>query len=241
MVKERLQKVIAHAGVASRRAAEGLILAGKVKVNGQVVTELGTKVDGNDEVMVNGEPVEQEQHGYYLLDKPRGVISSAHDDKGRKTVVDILKNEGVQTRVYPVGRLDYDTTGLLVMTNDGELANRLMHPRFEVDKVYIAKVKGLVSNDEMRLLREGVKIDGKKSQPARTKLLEANQRQKTSVVKLTIHEGHYHQVKKMMEAVSHPVLKLHRESYGPLTLAGLNPGQFRKLKVDEVRALRKLY
>lgn len=127
------------------------------------------------------------------------------------------------------------------MTNDGELANRLMHPRFEVDKVYIAKVKGLVSNDEMRLLREGVKIDGKKSQPARTKLLEANQRQKTSVVKLTIHEGHYHQVKKMMEAVGHPVLKLHRESYGPLTLAGLNPGQFRKLKVDEVRALRKLY
>ena len=135
MAKERLQKVIAHAGVASRRAAEGLILAGKVKVNGQVVTELGTKVDGNDEVMVNGEPVEQEQHEYYLLDKPRGVISSAHDDKGRKTVVDILKNEGVQTRVYPVGRLDYDTTGLLVMTNDGELANRLMHPRFEVDKV----------------------------------------------------------------------------------------------------------
>lgn len=128
MAKERLQKVIAHAGVASRRAAEGLILAGKVKVNGQVVTELGTKVDGNDEVMVNGEPVEQEQHEYYLLDKPRGVISSAHDDKGRKTVVDILKNEGVQTRVYPVGRLDYDTTGLLVMTNDGELANRLMHP-----------------------------------------------------------------------------------------------------------------
>ena len=196
MAKERLQKVIAHAGVASRRAAEGLILAGKVKVNGQVITELGTKVDGNDEVMVNGEPVEQEQHEYYLLDKPRGVISSAHDDKGRKTVV---------------------------------------------DKVYIAKVKGLVSNDEMRLLREGVKIDGKKSQPARTKLLEANQRQKTSVVKLTIHEGHYHQVKKMMEAVGHPVLKLHRESYGPLTLAGLNPGQFRKLKVDEVRALRKLY
>ncbi len=240
MAKERLQKVIAHAGVASRRAAEGLILTGKVRVNGELVTTLGTKVDGNDEVTVNGEPLEQEQHEYYLLDKPRGVISSAHDEKGRKTVVDILKDEGVTTRVYPVGRLDYDTTGLLVMTNDGELANQLMHPRFEVNKVYIAKVKGILTNDEMRQLREGVMVDGQETKEAKTKLLETNQRQKTSVVKLTIHEGHYHQVKLMLKAVGHPVLKLHRESYGPLNLTGLNPGQFRQLKSSEVRALKKL-
>ena len=240
MAKERLQKVIAHAGVASRRAAEGLILAGKVKVNGQVVTELGTKVDGNDEVMVNGEPVEQEQHEYYLLDKPRGVISSAHDDKGRKTVVDILKEGGVTARIYPVGRLDYDTTGVLLLTNDGALANKLMHPSFEIEKTYVAKVKGLISNHDLEQLRHGVVIDGKKTKEAKPKLLSVDKQHRVSIVRLTIHEGRYHQVKKMFKAVGHPVEKLTRESDGILNLKGLPGGQWRELKMDEINALKKL-
>lgn len=240
MAKERLQKVIAHAGVASRRAAEKLITAGKVTVNGTVVTELGTKVGENDQVSVQGMPLERERLVYYLLDKPRGVISSAKDEKGRKTVVDILTGAGVSARVYPVGRLDYDTTGILLLTNDGELANQLMHPRFEVEKVYVAKVKGVVTNDEMRRLRRGVVVDGRRTKEARTKLISTAKDQTTALVKLTIHEGHYHQVKKMLAAVGHPVIKLHRESYGPLDLTGLQPGQFRELKSAEVRALKKL-
>lgn len=240
MTKERLQKVIAHAGVASRRAAEQLITAGQVTVNGQVVTELGTKVSGQDQVSVQGVPLEAERLVYYLLDKPRRVISSAKDEKGRRTVVDILTGAGVTARVYPVGRLDYDTTGILLLTNDGDLANHLMHPRFEVAKVYVAKVKGVLTNDEMRRLRKGVMVDGRRTKEARTKVLSSTKDQTTSVVQLTIHEGRYHQVKKMLAAVGHPVIKLHRETYGPLDLTGLQPGQFRELKPAEVQALKHL-
>lgn len=138
---ERLQKVMAEAGVASRRASEKLIAAGHVAVNGQVVTEQGVKVTKKDQVTVDGVPIKHEPLKYYLLNKPRGVISSAHDENGRRTVVDILKEDGVEERIYPVGRLDYDTTGILLLTNDGDLANKLMHPRFEVQKTYVAKVK----------------------------------------------------------------------------------------------------
>ncbi len=144
-----------------RRHSEKIILAGRVTVNGQQITTLGTKVDANDVVAVDGVPLQKEQHEYFLLNKPRGVISSAHDEHGRTTVVDLLKEEGVEARIYPVGRLDYDTTGALLLTNDGELANKLMHPRFEINKTYVAQVKGLVTNDELRTLRRGVKIDGK--------------------------------------------------------------------------------
>lgn len=236
---ERLQKVMAEAGVASRRKSEELITTGHVKVNGQLVTTLGTKVTNKDEVMVDGVPLSRSKLVYYLLNKPRGVISSVHDEKGRKTVADILADE-VTTRIYPVGRLDYDTTGLLLLTNDGELANKLTHPRYEVDKTYVAKVKGIPTNDELKQLRLGVKIDGRKAKPAKAKVLNTDSKKGTAIISVTIHEGRNHQVKKMFQVIGHEVLKLHRESYGFLTLQGVPGGQWRKLKTSEVQQLRKL-
>lgn len=237
---ERLQKVMAEAGVASRRASEKLIATGHVQVNGRIVRTLGTKVSSRDKVEVDGVPLHREKHVYFLLNKPREVISSAHDEKGRRTVVDILREKGVDERIYPVGRLDYDTTGVLLLTNDGTLANKLMHPKFEVAKTYIAKVKGLVSNNDLKQLRLGVKLDGRKTKPAKSRLKESDRVKKTSIVQLTIHEGHYHQVKRMLEAVGHPVIKLHRESYGFLNLQGVQPGEFRKLRPEEVKKLKQL-
>lgn len=237
---ERLQKVMAEAGVASRRASEKLIAAGHVQVNGQTVTTLGTKVAAKDKIEVDGVPLHREKHVYYLLNKPRGVISSAHDEKGRRTVVDILREDEIEERIYPVGRLDYDTTGLLLLTNDGALANKLMHPKFAVDKTYVAKVKGLISNDNLKQLRMGVKIDGRRTKPAKTRLKATDREKKTSIVQLTIHEGHYHQVKRMLAAVGHPVIKLHRESYGFLNLQGVQPGDYRELRPEEVKRLGQL-
>ena len=237
---ERLQKVIAEAGVASRRASEKLIATGHVQVNGQTVTTLGTKVTAKDKIEVDGVPLHREKQVYYLLNKPRGVISSAHDEKGRRTVVDILREDEIEERIYPVGRLDYDTTGLLLLTNDGALANKMMHPKFAVDKTYVAKVKGLISNDDLKQLRTGVKVDGRRTKPAKTRLKGTDREKKTSIVQLTIHEGHYHQVKRMLAAVGHPVIKLHRESYGFLNLQGVQPGDYRELRPEEVKRLNRL-
>lgn len=237
---ERLQKVMAQAGVASRRASEKMILDGQVKVNGKVVTQLGTKVTGNDAVEVNGKLIEQaETKEYFLFYKPRGVISAAKDNKGRKVVTDYFSD--IPVRLYPVGRLDYDTSGLLIMTNDGKLANMLMHPRYKIEKTYVAKVKGIPTNDDLKHLRLGVKLDAKhKSAPAKAKILSSDKRSDTAIVSLTIHEGRYHQVKLMLEKVGHPVKKLKREKYGFLTLDGLTEGQFRPLSHNEIRNLEKL-
>ena len=237
---ERLQKVMAEAGVASRRASEKLIATGHVQVNGQTVTTLGTKVTAKDKIEVDGVPLHREKQVYYLLNKPRGVISSAHDEKGRRTVVDILREDEIEERIYPVGRLDYDTTGLLLLTNDGALANKMMHPKFAVDKSYVAKDKGLISNDDLKQLRTGVKVDGRRTKPAKTRLKGTDREKKTSIVQLTIHEGHYHQVKRMLAAVGHPVIKLHRESYGFLNLQGVQPGDYRELRPEEVKRLNRL-
>ena len=237
---ERLQKVMAEAGVASRRASEKLIATGHVQVNGQTVTTLGTKVTAKDKIEVDGVPLHREKQVYYLLNKPLGVISSAHDEKGRRTVVDILREDEIEERIYPVGRLDYDTTGLLLLTNDGALANKMMHPKFAVDKTYVAKVKGLISNDDLKQLRTGVKVDGRRTKPAKTRLKGTDREKKTSIVQLTIHEGHYHQVKRMLAAVGHPVIKLHRESYGFLNLQGVQPGDYRELRPEEVKRLNRL-
>ncbi len=227
--------------MASRRASEKLIAAGRVTVNGKTVTQQGVKVTKNDQVAVDGVPIKHEPLKYFLLNKPRGVISSAHDDKGRRTVVDILKEDGVEERIYPVGRLDYDTTGILLLTNDGDLANKLMHPKFEVEKTYIAKVRGVLTNREMKQLRQGVMVDGRKTKPAKTKLLEAADDWQSSRVRLTIHEGRYHQVKRMLKAVGHPVMKLHRETYDTLNLVGLpSGGQWRELRPQEVKKLKNL-
>lgn len=235
---ERLQKVMANAGVASRRASEKLILAGKVMVNGQIVTELGTKVTGADVILVNGQAIDQEKKAYYLFYKPRGVISAVSDDKGRKVVTDYF--EEIPERLYPVGRLDYDTSGLLLMTNDGQLANALMHPRFKVDKVYVAKVKGLVQTEDLKRLRQGLVVDGKKTAKAKAKLLKQDKAKEISLVQLTIHEGRYHQVKKMFEALGYRVSKLKRERYAFLDLSGLTSGDYRKLTAAEVKGLKQL-
>lgn len=235
---ERLQKVLAHAGVASRRQAEKLITSGHIRVNGAVVTELGTKVGVHDEISVDNVPISSEAPVYILLYKPRGVISTANDEKGRKTVVDLV--EDVKQRVYPVGRLDYDTSGLLLLTNDGELANRLTHPKYEVEKTYVARVTGIPSNDAMRQLRRGITVDGEAYAPAKLKLLSTDHKKQTAIVQLTLHEGKNHEVKKMLAAVGCPVEKLKREQYGFLTLKGLQTGDARNLKPEEVKELRRL-
>lgn len=235
---ERLQKVIAHAGFASRRKAEQLIIEGNVKVNGKIVKELGVKVTPSDRVEVNGIPVEREEPVYFLLYKPRGVISSVADDKGRKVVTDYLQN--IKQRIYPVGRLDFDTSGLLLLTNDGEFANLLMHPKSEVEKVYVAKVKGIPSREKMRSLEKGIRLEDGKTAPAKTKMLSMDKKKQTAIIELTIHEGRNRQVRRMLEAVGHPVMKLKRERYGFLTLQGLKAGDARELTVHEVKQLRTL-
>lgn len=234
---ERLQKVIAHAGITSRRKAEELIVAGRVSVNGQIVKELGVQVSAKDSVEVDGVPIEQESPVYYMLYKPRGVISAVTDDKKRKVVLDFFTD--VPERLYPIGRLDYDTSGLLLLTNDGDLSQKLMHPKHEVDKVYVAKVKGIADKKQLLPLSRGIRIEGKKTAPARFEILSTDAATQTSIVQLTIHEGRNHQVKNMLKAVGLPVQKLKREMYGSLTLAGLRPGEYRELTKKEVNELKK--
>ncbi|ELK22186.1 MULTISPECIES: 23S rRNA pseudouridine(2605) synthase RluB [Anoxybacillus] len=235
---ERLQKVIAHAGIASRRKAEQLIVEGKVKVNGKVVTELGVKVSPQDRIEVDGIPLEREEPVYYLLYKPRGVICSVKDEKGRKVVTDFFKH--VNKRIYPIGRLDYDTSGLLLLTNDGEFANLLMHPRYEIEKVYIAKVKGIPAREKVKRLEKGVALEDGVTAPAKAKVLSIDKRKQTAIVELRIHEGRNRQVRRMFEAIGHPVLKLKRERYAFLDLKGMNPGDYRELSPHEVKQLRAL-
>lgn len=235
---ERLQKVIANLGYTSRRKAEELIQAGKVKVNGIVVKELGTKVKTSDTIEVENTILDNNKnYEYYLLNKPREVISSSSDEHGRKTVVDLIKTT---TRIYPIGRLDYDTTGILLLTNDGNLANKLMHPSSNIEKKYIAKVNGLVSGYDIKRLRDGVVIDGKKTSKAKVNLKKYDKKTDKSLVELIIHEGRNHQVKKMFEAINHEVLKLKREKYANLDLTGLKPGEYRKLTNKEVAILYSL-
>ena len=235
---ERLQKVIANLGYTSRRKAEELIINGKVKVNGEVITELGTKVKASDTIEVDNTILDNNKnYEYYLLYKPREVISSVTDEHNRKTVVDLIDTS---ERIYPVGRLDYDTTGAIILTNDGELANKLMHPSSQIEKKYIAKVSGLVTGYEIKQLRSGVYIDGKKTAKAKVKLKKYDKKNDKSLVELTIHEGRNHQVKKMFESIHHDVLKLKRETYANLALTNLKPGEYRRLTNKEVAILYSL-
>ncbi|AEV95170.1 pseudouridine synthase [Pediococcus claussenii] len=233
----RLQKAMADAGVTSRRKSEELILAGHVKVNGKKVSQLGTKVSPHDEIMVDGIPVEREKLVYYLLYKPRSVITSVKDEKNRVTVMTFFPD--VDERIYPVGRLDYDTSGAVLMTNDGELANQLMHPKFKMEKTYQAKVRGIVTPDDLKRLEAGVVIDRRKTAKAKASLISTDNVKKTSLVSLTIHEGRNHQVKKMFQVINKPVMKLKRESYGFLNLDGIQPGKWRALKLNEVNRLKQ--
>lgn len=229
---ERLQKVIAQAGIASRRKAEELIKDGKVKVNGEVIKELGTKVSENDKVEVNNKPIEKETKEYYLLNKPRGVITTTNDEHGRKTVTDLIETSA---RIYPVGRLDYDTTGAILLTNDGEFANILMHPSNKIDKVYLAKLEGIIKGEQINALKNGVMLDDVLVKASRVKLKRVNQENSTSMVEITIHEGKNHQVKRMFESVGFHVEKLTRERIGIFDINNLKSGQYRKLTPKEVQ------
>ena len=235
---ERLQKVIANLGYTSRRKAEELMLSGRVKVNGEVITKLGFKVKNSDVISVEDTILDNNKnYEYYLLNKPRGIISSSSDEHDRKTVVDLVDSN---ERIYPVGRLDYDTTGALLLTNDGYLANKLMHPSSNIDKVYVAKVSGLVTGYELKKLRSGVDIDGKKTSSAKVKLKKYDKKSDKSLIELTIHEGRNHQIKRMFEAVGHDVVKLKREKYAIFDIKNLKSGEYRKLSNKEVAILYSL-
>jgi len=229
--RERLQKVLAYAGLGSRRRCEELIEQGAVAVNGRVAT-LGDKVDpATDRIEVDGVPVATRPGlVYYLLNKPRGVVTSVGDPHGRPAVTDLVP---MTPRVHPVGRLDQDTEGLLLLTNDGELTHRLTHPSFGVDKEYLAEVQGRPSRAALRRLREGVALDDGMTAPARVALVEPN------VIRITIHEGRNRQVRRMCDAVGHPVVRLVRTKIGPLRDSRLRPGEWRPLTAEEVRALER--
>lgn len=235
---ERLQKVIAASGYTSRRKAEELIKNGRVIVNGQVVKELGTKVSGNDEIIVEGVQIKNDGNKeYYLLNKPRGYICSVSDDKERKTIIELIDTD---TRIYPVGRLDYDTTGLILLTNDGELTNILSHPSNGIEKTYIAKIEGILTPDDITALKRGVLIEGRKCRPTRFKVRKKDIVKNTSMVELTIIEGRNHIVKKLFHELKHDVIKLKRETYAFLTLGDLKSGDYRELSIKEVKKLYSL-
>ena len=235
---ERLQKVIANSGYCSRRKAEELISKGQVYVNGEMVTELGTKVEGNESIVVEGVTLNKDtRKEYYLLNKPRGYICSLKDDKGRKVVTELINTK---ERIYPVGRLDYDTTGVLLLTNDGEFANILMHPSNEVEKTYLAIIEGIMTTEEIYKLKDGVVIEGIKVVPKRLKIKKKDLERNKSKVEITIVEGRNHIVKKMFEAVGHPVNKLTRERLAFLDVKGLQSGEYRYLTNDEVKQLMNL-
>jgi len=227
----RLAKFLAHAGVASRRAAEDLVAAGRVSVGGEVVTDPARDVDEVSGVAVDGRPVAAEPREVWMLNKPAGVVSTAKDTHGRPTVTGLV---GSERRLYPVGRLDADTTGLILLTNDGELANLLTHPRYEVDRVYRARVEPApVPERKLRALREGVELEDGRTAPASVRQREPG------VLELVIHEGRKRQVRRMCETVGHRVVELERIAYGPLRLEGVPPGQARRLTAAEVERLRK--
>ena len=237
-MQERIQKIIARAGVTSRRKAEELILQGRVTVNGQVVNELGSKADAvRDHIKVDGKLIRPKQPQVYLmLNKPRGYVTTLSDPEGRPMVLNLLK--GVKHRVFPVGRLDYDTEGLLLLTNDGDLAHALMHPSYEVPKTYLAKVKGVLTDEEIKKLEKGVPLPDGKTAPCRIKKIRKTH--ENSWLEVTLHEGKKRQVRRMLESAGHSVLKLKRIRYAFLELAGLLPGQYRYLIPPEVKRLKSL-
>ena len=239
MPEERLQKYIARCGVASRRKAEELILNGDVKVNGLIIKELGSKINPEkDAVTVYDKKIyEKDEHIYIKLYKPEGYVTTVKDQFNRKTVLDLIN---IKERIYPIGRLDYNTSGLLLLTDDGDLANRLMHPKYHIYKTYEADIRGSISRDSINKLKSGVIIDGYKTAPAKVKLLNQKEtRQNISSVQISIYEGKNRQVRKMFEAVGHNVIKLKRISFGEINLVDLKSGQWKYLTEDEIKFLKR--
>ena len=234
---ERLQKVMAHAGVASRRKSEEIITQGRVEVNGEVVTELGTKVDpAEDEVKVDGEVIGEEKAVYIAMNKPEGVVTTVSDPQGRKTVLDLIPD--IKQRVYPVGRLDYDSSGLLLLTNDGELTNILTHPSYEIQKTYQVRVEGKPSDQELENLEKGVMLEDGKTAPA--KINNYQKFKKSSLIEISIHEGRNRQIRRMIDKIGYHVISLKRIRLGPLYLDKLTTGDYRYLKEKEKKKLLDL-
>ncbi|MDW8245392.1 MAG: pseudouridine synthase [Sandaracinaceae bacterium] len=238
-MEERLQKIIARAGVTSRRNAEILITSGRVRVNGQIVTELGTRVDPHrDRIEVDGRRIVVEKPAYFLFHKPKGMVCTMHDPEGRPCVGEVVKRLGV--RVHPVGRLDFHTSGALLLTNDGEMTNALLHPRGHVPKVYLAKVGGVPSIETLERLRQGVTLDdGQITKPAKVFVLRSDM--KSTWLHITLYEGRNRQIHRMGEAVGHEVLRLVRQSFAGITIEGLKAGEYRPLTEKEVALLKKRY
>lgn len=233
----RLQKFMAHSGVASRRKCEELIAQGKVKVNNEVITEMGFEVNpSKDRVYLDSKRLAlKKEHSYYILNKPMGVVSTVSDEKDRVTVVDLIESD---ERIYPVGRLDIDTTGILILTDDGELTNKLMHPSNVVEKTYIATVKGTPNKKELDMLRVGIKVGKDKFSPAKVRILKKFEND--SILEIIIHEGKNHEIKIMCEKIGHPVKKLKRIKIGNLELGDLRIGNYRRLEENEIKYLKSL-
>lgn len=234
---ERLQKVIAEAGIASRRKAEELIASGRVKVNGQKVTQMGVQVSKQDIVEVDGVEIDKEEKVYFLLNKPKKTICSVHDEKGRDTVVDLID---CKQRIFPVGRLDYETTGLLLLTNDGSFANALMHPRSHILKTYEVGVTGVITDEMCAMLEKGIELDDGKTLPAEVIVLSRSAKRNKTVLQITIQEGRNREIRRMMEYFHTEVTRLNRISYAFLDLGNLRQGQYRKLRMYEVKKLLSL-
>ena len=232
---ERLQKLIAASGYTSRRKAEQLILEGKVTVNGTVVNQLGVKAEPSDIIIVEGVRLLKENKRYYLFYKPEKVITSMSDEKDRTCVKDFF--ESVNERVVPVGRLDYDTSGALIMSNDGEFINLITHPRHKIKKTYVAKISGKLEDQHLKILRSGVRIDNYKTAPAEVNIVKNKNKSSNTLVRLTIHEGKNRQIRRMFETLGYEVLKLKREAIEDLTLEGLKKGEYRVLTIHEVKRL----
>ena len=231
---ERLQKYLSECGVASRRKCEEIILNKKVKVNGKIIDELGHKVSDSDYITVNDIEVKKKEKEYYILYKPEKVICSVKDEKNRTTVIDYINTN---EKIFPIGRLDYDTSGLLLLTNDGELANMLTHPSHKVEKKYLAKIDGIINLKDIYMLENGIVLDGIKTKKAKAKIQKIDKKNKKSFVELTITEGRNHQVKNMFGALGYKVLKLKRTNYDFLSLINLSIGQSRKLTIKEIKKL----
>ena len=236
---DRLQKIIAASGLTSRRKAEEWILQGRVKVDGQVVTELGVKPRKGALIEVDGKAIAREDKVYYVMNKPKKVLCTLNDEHDRRTVVDLMTD--VPQRVFPVGRLDYDTTGVLIMTNDGEFANEIIHPRYHIAKVYEVTINGILKTEEIKQLEQGVVLDdGIKTLPAKLWVTNKDFAHEQTMFELTIQEGRNRQIKRMLEVFGYEVRRLHRRSLGPITVRGLNPGEYRLMKPIEVKQLRRL-
>lgn len=235
---ERLQKVIASYGYTSRRKAEELIKKQKVMVNGKVVTELGTKVSEHDIISIDGVIINKDvKHEYYVLNKPRSVISSVNDESGRITVVDLINTEA---RIYPIGRLDYDTTGIILLTNDGDFANTLMHPSMEIEKTYIAKIDKILTKEDILAIKKGITIDKRKVEVRKFKVRKKDLEKNTEIVELTIVEGRNHIIKKLFKEIGINVIKLSRIAYGFLNIKDLKSGEYRNLTIKEIKKLYAL-